>query len=110
MAFLHHCLQTLKTNQMKKLITVALIVCVLLGAEMLRAQNTFPSTGAVGIGTTSPNSSSLLDVTSTTKGILVTKFIEGVKISETKSVLKRNARKSRPLDLLVRAYILMVFQ
>lgn len=46
----------------------------------------------------------------TTKGILVTKFIEGVKISETKSVLKRNARKSRPLDLLVRAYILMVFQ
>lgn len=46
----------------------------------------------------------------TTKGILVTKFIEGVKISETKSVAKRNGRKSRPLDLLVRAYILMVFQ
>ncbi|MBP7282411.1 MAG: AarF/ABC1/UbiB kinase family protein [Leptospiraceae bacterium] len=46
----------------------------------------------------------------TTKGILVTKFIEGVKISETRSVARRNARKSRPLDLLVRAYILMVFQ
>ncbi len=46
----------------------------------------------------------------TTKGILVTKFIEGVKISETRSVIKRNARKSRPLDLLVRSYILMVFQ
>ena len=46
----------------------------------------------------------------TTKGILVTKFIEGVKISETRSVAKRNAKKSRPLDLLVRAYILMVFQ
>lgn len=46
----------------------------------------------------------------TTKGILVTKFIEGVKISETKSVTKKNSKKSRPLDLLVRAYILMIFQ
>lgn len=34
------------------------------------AQNTFPSSGSVGIGTTSPNSSSLLDMTSTTKGML----------------------------------------
>jgi len=34
------------------------------------AQNTFPSTGAVGIGTTSPNASSLLEVKSTTKGFL----------------------------------------
>ncbi len=46
----------------------------------------------------------------TTQGILVTKFIEGVKISETRSIQARNAKKSRPLDLLVRAYILMVFQ
>ena len=46
----------------------------------------------------------------TTKGILVTKFIEGVKISETKSVTRKNSKKSRPLDLLVRAYILMIFQ
>jgi hypothetical protein len=29
------------------------------------------STGAVGIGTTSPNASSLLDVSSTTKGVLI---------------------------------------
>ncbi|MBP9888535.1 MAG: AarF/ABC1/UbiB kinase family protein [Leptospiraceae bacterium] len=46
----------------------------------------------------------------TTPGILVTRFIEGVKISETRSIQARNAKKSRPLDLLVRAYILMVFQ
>lgn len=35
-----------------------------------KAQNTFPATGAVGIGTTSPNASALLDITSTTKGML----------------------------------------
>ena len=35
------------------------------------AQNTFPATGAAGIGTTTPNASSLLDITSTTKGILI---------------------------------------
>ncbi len=35
------------------------------------AQNTFPASGSVGIGTTTPNASSLLDITSTTKGILL---------------------------------------
>lgn len=35
------------------------------------AQNTFPSSGSVGIGTTSPDASSLLDVQSTTKGLLI---------------------------------------
>lgn len=35
------------------------------------AQNIFPSTGAAGIGTTSPNASSLLEVKSTTKGVLI---------------------------------------
>src|SRR5258706_10612708 len=33
--------------------------------------NRFPSTGAAGIGTLTPNASSLLDITSTTKGILI---------------------------------------
>ena len=32
------------------------------------AQNTFPVTGAAGIGTSTPNAASLLDITSTTKG------------------------------------------
>lgn len=35
------------------------------------AQNTFPGTGATGIGTTSPNASSLLEITSTSKGLLI---------------------------------------
>lgn len=35
------------------------------------SQNTFPASGTVGIGTTSPNGSSLLDVSSTTKGVLL---------------------------------------
>lgn len=34
------------------------------------AQNTFPATGPVGIGTTSPVASSLLDMRSTTRGLL----------------------------------------
>jgi hypothetical protein len=40
------------------------------------AQNTFPSSGAAGIGTTTPNASSLLDVTSTTKGVLVPRMTQ----------------------------------
>lgn len=36
-----------------------------------QAQNTYPGSGAVGIGTLSPASSSLLDITSTTKGVLI---------------------------------------
>lgn len=35
------------------------------------AQNTFPASGAAGIGTTTPASSSLLDISSTTKGVLI---------------------------------------
>jgi hypothetical protein len=35
------------------------------------SQNTFPSTGSAGIGTTAPNSSSILEVKSTTKGMLI---------------------------------------
>jgi hypothetical protein len=36
-----------------------------------QAQNKFPSTGSAGIGTTTPNASSILDMVSTTKGMLV---------------------------------------
>ena len=35
------------------------------------AQNTFPSTGSAGIGTTTPNASSILDMVSKSKGMLV---------------------------------------
>lgn len=48
--------------------------------------------------------------TYTTKGVLVTQYIDGIKISETKIVSKKHKKKSRALDLLVKAYILMVFK
>ena len=37
-------------------------------------QNTFPSSGSAGIGTTSPNASSLLELRSTTKGLLISRM------------------------------------
>ena len=50
----------------------ALIALLSLFALEAHAQtNAFPSTGAAGIGTLTPDASSLLDVTSTTKGVLV---------------------------------------
>ncbi|MEO8148684.1 MAG: hypothetical protein ABI723_13645 [Bacteroidia bacterium] len=55
----------------RKLYSVAaLLTAGLLIANSANAQNTFPANGPVGIGTAGPNASSLLDVTSTTKGIL----------------------------------------
>ncbi|MDV6235685.1 AarF/UbiB family protein [Leptospira ellisii] len=43
------------------------------------------------------------------KSVLVTEFVEGVKITKAIPVLKGQA-KSRPVELLVRAYVLMIFQ
>ncbi|EKS06686.1 ABC1 kinase family protein [Leptospira santarosai] len=43
------------------------------------------------------------------RSVLVTEFIEGVKITRAIPVLKGQA-KSRPVELLVRAYVLMIFQ
>jgi hypothetical protein len=57
-----------------KILTRSFIVAVitLLVAKNLPAQtNTFPKTGAAGIGTLTPDASSLLEVKSTTKGVLI---------------------------------------
>ncbi len=40
------------------------------------AQNIFPSTGAAGIGTTTPDASSLLEIKSTTKGLLIPRMTQ----------------------------------
>ena len=56
------------------LLTIFLIVLILfVVTQITEAQttNTFPSSGATGIGTTTPNASSLFEVKSTTKGILI---------------------------------------
>src|SRR6266581_1986949 len=55
---------------MKK-ISVLMLSCMM-GISYVHAQtNTFPSTGAAGIGTTTPDASSLLEIKSTSKGLLI---------------------------------------
>src|SRR5262245_14317128 len=54
-----------------QIITLALAASMIFSMRNLQAQNTFPSTGAAGIGTTTPNAASILDVVSTTKGALI---------------------------------------
>jgi hypothetical protein len=51
--------------------TLWVIFALFTGTLSALAQNTFPSSGSAGIGTASPNASSILDVVSTTKGVLV---------------------------------------
>ena len=53
--------------------------------------NTFPSTGSAGIGTTSPNASSLLEMVSTTKGLLIPRM----------TVAQRNAIASPATGLMI---------
>ncbi|HYK43639.1 MAG TPA: hypothetical protein VEV83_00625, partial [Parafilimonas sp.] len=57
---------------MKTKFYFAAIVHLIFLCGGLNAQtNIFPSTGAVGIGTTSPDPSSLLEIVSTSKGLLI---------------------------------------
>lgn len=44
---------------------------ILITSQYIKAQNIFPSTGSAGIGTTTPNASSLLEMISKTKGLLI---------------------------------------
>ena len=48
-----------------------LIITAMIAVFHLDAQNTFPTTGSVGIGTVSPSASALLEMQSTNKGILI---------------------------------------
>jgi hypothetical protein len=56
-------------NKLRTLIASA--VLLLMATTVFAQTNTFPTTGAAGIGTLTPAASSLLDVTSTTKGVLI---------------------------------------
>src|SRR5215471_10873878 len=57
---------------MKK--TFLLMSLSVLGIINAHAQNVFPSTGAAGIGTLTPNASSLLEINSTSKGLLISRM------------------------------------
>ncbi len=71
----------------KHILTIISIVF----AYVVNAQNTFPASGAEGIGTTFPNASSLLDITSTTKGILIPRMTQA----------QRNAISSPATGLMI---------
>lgn len=55
---------------MKKLLTLSLGVVLLSQVNLSAQTNTFPASGSVGVGTTTPVSSSLLELQSTTQGLL----------------------------------------
>lgn len=56
---------------MNKLDFVITTIFVVITTFVSSQPNTFPASGSVGIGTISPNSSSVFDITSTTQGMLV---------------------------------------
>jgi hypothetical protein len=53
-----------------------LMMLILISKNSSAQTNKFPSSGAAGIGTTTPNSSSLLEIKSTTKGLLIPRMIQ----------------------------------
>jgi hypothetical protein len=63
----------MNTLAMKTIITLPLFLFVI---TTYAQTNTFPSSGAAGIGTTSPNASSLFEVKSTSKGVLIPRMTQ----------------------------------
>lgn len=77
---------------MKKILLYAFVVLLeFFFAKNSMAQNTFPSSGSAGIGTTSPNASSILEMKSTAKGVLIPRM----------TLTQRNAIASPATGLLI---------
>lgn len=74
---------------MKKIITI--FFAGIITVQNISAQNIFPATGSAGIGTAAPNASSLLEMTSTTKGLLIPRM----------TVAQRNAIASPATGLMI---------
>jgi hypothetical protein len=68
-----------------------LLITMAFFTKSVFSQNTFPATGSAGIGTTSPNASSALDITSTTQGLLAPRM----------TAAQRNAIASPATGLLI---------
>ncbi len=77
---------------MKKIITCVCALATFFICSNSKAQtNTFPASGSVGIGTTTPNASALLEIKSTNKGLLIPRM----------SKAKRDAIASPAKGLLI---------
>jgi hypothetical protein len=77
---------------MKKIFTVSFLVVAFTFSKEINAQtNTFPSTGSAGVGTTTPDGSSLLEIRSTKKGLLIPRMTQ----------LQRNAITTPATGLLI---------
>ncbi len=72
-------------------ILLGLLMPVCFICNRLQAQNTFPSTGAAGVGTITPDASSLLEIKSTTKGLLMPRM----------TLVQRNAIISPATGLMI---------
>ena len=62
---------------MKRTITILFVLIAAIITKNVKAQtNIFPNTGSAGIGTTKPDSSSLLEIKSTKKGLLIPRMTQ----------------------------------
>lgn len=76
---------------MKKLLLLTCIGFLLTSHLVIAQTNTFPTSGSAGIGTTTPDASALLDITSTSKGVLIPRMTK----------IQRDAIASPALGLLI---------
>ena len=89
---------------MKKILLL-IIFATVISCSLAKAQtNTFPATGAAGIGTTTPDTSSLLETKSTAKGILIpliakthTWMYAPNQLKEDSSTYAMNKNNARPV-------------
>jgi hypothetical protein len=61
---------------MKTKLYATAVLAILFATQTNSQTNTFPPTGAAGIGTTKPNQSALLEVRSTNKGVLIPRMTQ----------------------------------
>src|ERR1043166_8861742 len=78
-------------TKLYKSFKIFIVLCCFLFSQAQAQTNTFPSTGAAGIGTTTPNASALLEISSTSKGLLISRMTQ----------TQRNAIASPATGLLI---------